>query len=211
MDPSGFDQTPPTPPPPPPAPGWTQPEQPGPYGQPGQPGPYGQPGQPDQHGPYGQPPGTWTAPAPAPRSPLRRIIAAVVVLLIIAGGVFAFASMTSHPADAGKVVFSTDKPVEGQTIGCTVDHQVTTIPAGTSVYATYIFTSRQGSSVASLSITKDGASFLPPTELPTSDTQGLDCFADTTDLSTIFEAGTYVFTLTSNGNTIAQGTLVVTP
>jgi hypothetical protein len=133
-------------------------------------------------------------------------------VLIIAGGALFGLSYLKNRQDAGKVVFSTDKPVAGQTVGCTVDHQVTTISAGKAVYATYIFSSRQGSDVVSLSVTKDGAALLGPAPMDTSDTQGLDCFADTTDLSTIpFDAGSYTFTLTSAGATIAQGTLTVTP
>ena len=206
MDPSGYGQTPPPPPPTPPD--WSQPSQPSPPDQPGQP-PYGQPpyGQP----PYGQPAGMWAAPAPARRSRLPLIITGIVVLVIIAvAGLFAVSYLKNHQ-DAGKVVFSTDKPVAGQTVGCSVDHQLTTVAAGTPVYPTYIFSSRQGAAVVSITVTKDGASYLPATEMPVTDTQGLDCFADTTDLSTIFQAGTYKFTLTSGGTTIAEGSLTVTP
>ena len=217
MDPSGYGQTPPPPPPSPPdwsqpsqpsPPDWSQPSQPSPPDQPGQP-PYGQPpyGQP----PYGQPAGMWAAPAPARRSRLPLIITGIVVLVIIAvAGLFAVSYLKNHQ-DAGKVVFSTDKPVAGQTVGCSVDHQLTTVAAGTPVYPTYIFSSRQGAAVVSITVTKDGASYLPATEMPVTDTQGLDCFADTTDLSTIFQAGTYKFTLTSGGTTIAEGSLTVTP
>jgi hypothetical protein len=212
MDPSGYGQTPPPPPPPPPD--WSQPSPPDQPGQPDQPAPFGQPpyGQPPYgQPPYGQPAGMWAAPAPARRSRLPLIITGIVVLVIIAGaGLFALSYLKNHQ-DAGKVVFSTDKPVAGQTVGCSVDHQLTTVAAGTPVYPTYIFSSRQGSTVVSITVTKDGASYLPATEMPVTDTQGLDCFADTTDLSAIFQAGTYKFTLTSGGTTIAEGTLIVTP
>ncbi len=241
MDPSGFGQTPPpppppapdAPPPPPPAsdapPAWAQPgpdappawAQPGPYSQPGQPGPFGQPGAPygqpgapyGQPGaPYGQPAGMWAAPPPAKRSRLPLVIAAIVVVLVLLAGAGLYVLGNMQVQDAGKVVFSTDQPVAGQNTGCKVDHQVTTIPAGTSVYATYIFSSRQGSGVVYLSITKNGSQFLPATAMDTSDTQGYDCFADISDLSAIpFDAGTYTFTLTSGGQTISQGTLTVTP
>jgi hypothetical protein len=153
----------------------------------------------------------WAAPPPARRSRLPLIITGIVVLVIIAvAGLFAVSYLKNHQ-DAGKVVFSTDKPVAGQTVGCSVDHQLTTVASGTPVYPTYIFSSRQGSAVVSITVTKDGSSYLPATEMPVTDTQGLDCFADTTDLSTIFQAGTYKFTLTSGGTTIAEGTLTVTP
>jgi hypothetical protein len=156
----------------------------------------------------------WAPPAPAARSRLPLIIAVLVVLvLVIGGGYVAYSYMKAHE-DAGKVVFSTDQPVAGQTVGCTIDHQVTTISVGTPVYATYVFSSRQGSAVVTLTVTKDGNSFFSA-DVPTSDSQGLDCFSDTTDLSSIPDlplgAGTYTFTLTSGGSTISQGTLTVTP
>ena len=197
MDPSGYGQT----PPPTPPPDWSAP------GQPGQPpSPYGQP-----PSPYGQPAGMWAAPPPVKRSPLPRIIGVLVTLAVIAGVAFYFVSNAKVP-DAGKVVFSSDKPVAGQSTGCKVDHQLTTVAAGTPVYATYIFTSKQGSDPVSLTITKDGSPFLPATAMDATDTNGYDCFADTSDLSQIpFDAGSYQFTLTSGGNTISQGTLTVTP
>jgi hypothetical protein len=103
-------------------PDWSSRASPSPPDQPGQP-PYGQPpyGQP----PYGQPAGMWAAPPPARRSRLPLIITGIVVLVIIAvAGLFAVSYLKNHQ-DAGKVVFSTDKPVAGQTVGCSVDHQLT--------------------------------------------------------------------------------------
>jgi hypothetical protein len=196
MDPTGYGQT---PPPPPPPPDWSQP------GQPVPPAPFGQPS------PYGQPAEMWAAPPPARRSRLPLIIVGIVVVVVIAFAAVIGMNYLKNVADRGKVVFSTDKPVAGQTVGCSVDHQVTSIAAGTPIYATYVFSARQDTDVVSLAVTKDGAQYLPATAMPTSDTKGLDCFADTTDLSTIFTAGTYTFTLTNSGGTIAQGTLTVTP
>jgi hypothetical protein len=156
----------------------------------------------------------WAAPAPAPRSRSRLplIIGVIVAIVVLAGaGLFAYSYIRNN-ADAGKVVFSTDKPVAGQTTGCVVDNQVTSVPVGTSVYATYHFSSQQGSGVVDLSITKDGATFLSPWPMPTSDTQGYNCVADDSDFSTIFtDPGKYTVTLTSGGTTVAQGTLTVTP
>ena len=186
MDPSEDPgQTPQTPPqtPPPPV-GW------------------GQPGQPD---------GTWAAPAPAPnRSRLSIAIGGVLVVLLIGGGLLTFNYVQVHK-DAGKVVFSTDEPVVGETAGCSPGNQVTSVKVGAPVYATYVFSARQGSETVSLTITKDGAEYLPATDLATSDTSGWDCFSETTDLGQVFEAGTYKFTLVSGGKTIAEGILTVTP
>jgi hypothetical protein len=113
----------------------------------------------------------------------------------------------------GQVVFSTDRPMAGVTTGCTVANQVTVVAANTSVYATYIFSSGQGSEVVSLSVTKDGISYLPATAMPAADTSGLDCFADTTDLGTLpnWGPGTYHFSLTtgSDGSVISEGDLTV--
>ena len=195
MDPSGSpDQMPQTPPQtPPPSPDW---------GQPGQPVGWGQPG---------QPAGAWAAPAPAPRrSRFAIAIGGVLVVLLIGGGLFTFSYMQAHK-DAGKVVFSTDKPVVGETTGCSPGNQLTSIKVGTPVYATYVFSARQGSETVSLTVTKNGAEYLPATDLATSDTNGSDCFSETTDLSQVFEAGAYKFTLASGGKTIAEGTLTVTP
>jgi hypothetical protein len=134
----------------------------------------------------------------------------ILVLVALAVGFFVFVG-NGTPPDAGKVVFSTDKPAEGRTTGCQVNNQVTTIAAGKPVYATYEFTGKQGSDVVSWSISKDGSTYLGPYDLDTKTTSGLSCLADTTDLSTVFQPGSYTFTATSNGKTIAQGTLVVTP
>jgi hypothetical protein len=191
MDPSGYGQTPPPPPPPATPPDWSQPG----YGQPG----YGQPG-------YGQP-GGWPAPAPAPKRSRMPLIIAIVVVVVIVGAVLWVVASNMRPPDAGKVVFSSDKPVAG--MNCNVDHKVTTIKAGTTVYAYAIYKDKQGSDVVTLTISKDGSK-LGSADLPTSTTENTDCYGDTTDLGT-FPAGTYTFTLTSGGKTIAEGTLTITP
>jgi hypothetical protein len=189
MDPSGFGQTPPPQPPAPPA--WSQPDQPG------------------QPSPYGQPAGTWAAPPPAaPKSRLPLIMAIVVAVVLIIGGGLVVSTLFKVP-DAGKVVFSTDAPIADSK--CKVEHQVTTIKVGTPVYATYIFSSKQGDDPVSITIAKDGSEYLAPTAFDVADTKGYDCYADTSDLSKIFEAGTYKITLTAGGKTVAEGTIVITP
>jgi hypothetical protein len=168
--------------------------------------------QPSWAQPGAPPPGAWAAPAPAKKSSLPKIIAAVVVVLVILGGAFFAMSYIKNNEDAGKVVFSTNKPVAGETIGCAVDNKVTTVKVGVAVYATYHFKSKQGSAPVSLAIAKDGVEVLPATALSSSLTSGLNCLADTTNLSELFtQPGTYKITVTSGGDTIAEGTLVVTP
>ena len=210
-----------TPPPEPPygapPPGWGAPPEP-PYGAP-PPGwgaapesPYGAPPPgwgPAPESPYGAPPPGWGAPAPTARRSRLPVIALVVVgvvILAVAGAVF----VNMNGIQRGKVVFSTDVPVAGSTTNCQVNNRVTSVSATTSVYATYIFKATQGSDVVSIDITKNNQEFLSG-PLPTTDTQGYDCFADTTDLSTVpnWGTGTYDFSLTSGGAVIAEGVLTV--
>jgi len=194
-----------------PPPGWGPPPE-SPYGAPPEP-PFGAPPEPPYGAPpeppYGAPPPGWGPPAPTARRSRLPVIALVVVGVIILAVAGAFIlNMTG--IQRGKVVFSTDVTTTGSTTNCQVADQVTSVSASTSVYATYIFKSTQGSDVVSISITKNGQAFLSG-PLPTTDTQGYDCFADTTDLSTVpnWGTGTYDFSLTSGGAVIAEGVLTV--
>ena len=112
---------------------------------------------------------------------------------------------------AGKVVFSTDDPTTTATSSCKVAHQVTSVSATTSVYATYVFGATAGDNVISLSITFNGKSYLAATDIPMSDTSGYDCYLDSTDLSTLsgWSPGAYHFSLMSDGDLIGEGDLVV--
>ncbi len=177
---------------------------PAPYGGPPQ-SPYGAP-----PSPYGAPPPGWGAGMPPTRrSPLPRIIGLlVVVIVVVVAGAFV---IEMNSVQRGKVLFSTDAPVVGTSTDCKVADQVTSVSVTTSVYATYIFSSTQGSDPVSLSVTQNGQTYLPATALPTTDTQGYDCFADTSDLSQLpgWSAGTYHFSVTSDGSVIAEGDLTV--
>ncbi|MFJ5265966.1 PQQ-binding-like beta-propeller repeat protein [Streptomyces sp. NPDC088387] len=139
-------QAPPPPQTPPsgaPQPGYGYPQGPGPYGYPQQPGPYGQPqqpgpyGQPQQPGPYGAQPGygypqqqaaypggPGTPPPGGSRNPFKGkpamiVGAAVAVLLVIGGTVFAVTSggddkdkkPTAEKSDDAKPSASDDAPV----------------------------------------------------------------------------------------------------
>jgi len=207
-------------PPPEPPPGWGAPPE-SPYGPPPEPppgwgappeSPYGPPPEP----PYGAPPPGWGAPppgwgAPAPTARRRRLPAiALVVVGVIVLAVAGALILNMNGIQRGQVVFSTDVTATGSTTNCKVTNQVTSVSASTSVYATYIFKSTQGTDVVSIAITKNGQAFLSG-PLPTTDTQGYDCFADTTDLSTVpnWGTGTYDFSLTSGGGVIAEGVLTV--
>jgi len=147
--------------------------------------------------------------APTARpSVLPRIVGAAVAIVVLAvAALFLYGTFANSGT---KIVFSTDAPVAGTSTGCTIDHQVTSVSASTSVYISYIFGSTQGSDVLSVSITKDGQSFLTPTAIP--DTQGFDCFSDTTDLSQLqgWGPGTYHFVVqSSDGKTQATADLTV--
>ena len=160
--------------------------------------------------PYGAPPAGWGASVPATRrSPLPRIIGLiVVVIVIVVAGAFV---VEMNSVQRGQVLFSTDAPVAGTSTDCKVSNQVTSVSATTSVYATYIFKSTQGSDTVSLAVTRNDQTYLPTTALPTTDTQGYDCFADTSDLSQLpgWGSGTYHFSVTSGGSVIAEGDLTV--
>jgi hypothetical protein len=198
----------PAPPPEPPQPGqptppWAPADQPAPWGAPGQPGapqPYYVPGQP------------WPAMPQKSGRRGKRIAISTIAALVVIIAIVAFNVIRSSVPNAGKVMFSTDLPTTASQ-GCAINHQVTSIGATTSVYATYIFTDKQGSNPVSLSVTKDGNAYIGPAELDTTDTSGYDCTADTSDLSTLPEwgPGTYDFTATSGGKTVSEGKLTVTP
>ena len=180
--------------------------------------PSGNPGQmpqapppPPDWGQPSQPVGAWASPTPTPnRSRFPIAIGGVLVILLVVGGLFAFNYLQVHKDD-GKVVFTTDKPVAAQTTNCSPANQVTSVKAGTSVYAWYVFASRQGSDPVALTITKDGAEFMPANTAVLGDVSGLDCAYDASDLGSLFKAGTYKLTVTSGGKTISEGTLTITP
>jgi hypothetical protein len=139
------------------------------------------------------------------RHSLLRAIAVVSVIIALALASYGCGASI----DRGKVEFSSDVPTSSG--GCSPANQVTSVSATTSVYATYIFQSKPGNETISLQVTKDGQVYIPSSDLPTTDTKGLDCFADTSDLSKLpnWGAGVYHVSLTSGGKVVAQGDLTV--
>jgi hypothetical protein len=129
------------------------------------------------------------------------------------GALLAQGSYTVMPSEAvvphGKVIFSTDLPKADS--NCSPTHAVTSVAAGTTVYATYVYASVPGTETISISVTKNGASFFPTQPLDVVDTKGLDCFGDTTDLSTLsgWGPGVYHFSLTSDAGVVSEGDLTV--
>jgi hypothetical protein len=134
---------------------------------------------------------------------------AVVVLLVLTAGLLLY---TVFAGQTGKVVFSTDLPPTGVHSGCTINHQVTSVGHGTSVYATYLFNPVPQGETISLAVTKDGQSFVPATPIPAQYTNGIECFSDTADLSKLrgWGPGAYHFSATTGDSVVASGDLVVT-
>jgi hypothetical protein len=109
----------------------------------------------------------------------------------------------------GKVLFGTDVPTADGS--CSASSPVTSVSTTTSVYATYVFKAKPGSDIIVEELTKDGTDLFPKFSLPTADTQGLDCFADTSDLSKLdgWGAGAIHIKLTDGTDTVAEGDLTV--
>jgi hypothetical protein len=227
MDPNNPGQTPgeATPPPvwgPPPAPdqpgyGAPPPAPPAPYGAPQAPygapqAPYGAP--PAPYGappaPYGAPPPAWGAPAPTTsgRGGIAKrillVVGVVIVVLIALGVVLALL----NPRHAGQVVFTTDAPTASGAATCELGHQVTSVTAGTPVYANFFYKSRLTNETVTLTIIKDG-SVLDTSTLTSDQTNGVDCVESAANLSDL-APGVYEFKLTtSKGDTVSDGTLTV--
>lgn len=141
---------------------------------------------------------------PRPRTLIRGSVAVAVALAIALSSYGCGASI-----DRGKVIFSTDMPKAGG--GCAPTSQVTTVSSGTSVYATYVFKTQPADETISISVTRDGQTFISNVDLPNTVTKGVDCFANTSDLSATagWGPGSYHFTVTSDGADSAAGDLVV--
>jgi hypothetical protein len=139
------------------------------------------------------------------RRSLPRQLAAISVVIALA----LVSGACGADIPRGKVIFSTDAPKADGV--CSPGNAVTEIADKTSVYATYVFKDRPGSETLSLSVTKDGASYIPASDLPSADTTGLDCFADTTDLSTLpnWGSGTYHVSVVNGSTVVTEGDLTV--
>lgn len=148
---------------------------------------------------------TVSRPAANGRRRLPRLAGVVAVMMVLSLAAYGCGANLQY----GKVLFGTDIPTANSQ--CAPSTPVTTVSATTSVYAVYVFKAKPGTETISLEITKGGSSFYPKTEVPSTYTQGLDCFGDTTDLSKLqgWGPGTYHFAMTANGSDVAAGDLTV--
>lgn len=147
----------------------------------------------------------WAAPPPPRRRSRLAIVVGVIVVgvvaLIAVGAVLSFL----QPSQAGKVVFVTTEPKQGDS--CHFNNTVTTINAGTHAWVVIVFREKMDDQPVSVTLSYNGES-LAPIPYAVSDTKGLACIADRADLG-IFPAGTWKFTVTHRGETEAEGTLTI--
>jgi hypothetical protein len=167
--------------------------------------PYGAP-----PAPYGAPPPAWGAPAPATSgkgSMVKRIVLAVVVVVVVVFGLGVAAAVLS-PSHGGQVIFTTDAPTASGAATCDLGHQVTTVTAGTPVYANFFYKSRLTNETVTLTVIKDGT-VLTTSTLTNDQANGIDCVESSADLGSL-TAGVYEFKLTTaNGDIVSDGTLTV--
>ncbi len=204
-------------PPPPPSPYGAPPAPPAPYGAPADPygappAPYGAP--PAPYGappaPYGAPPPAWGAPvpaAPAPGGKGRRILLIVGAVVVVIVGLIIVGSMLL-PNHAGKVIFTTEAPTAEGAKTCSLGNQVTTVTAGTPVYANFFYKDRLTNETVTLTITKDGT-VLDTSTLTSDQANGVDCVESNANLGDL-DVGVYEFKLTtSGGEIVSDGTLTI--
>ena len=192
MDPNNPGQTPGGAPPP----AWGAPPPP--------PSPYGAP-----PAPYGAPPPGWGAPPPTSgKSGIgKKILLAVggIIVALVAIGVVLAILIPSH---AGQVIFTTDPPTASGAATCNLGHQVTSVTAGTPVYANFFYKSRLTNETVTLTIIKDG-SVLDTSTLTSDQSNGVDCVESNANLGDL-EPGVYEFKLTtSKGETVSDGKLTI--
>ncbi|MGA3057661.1 MAG: hypothetical protein ABSE70_06455, partial [Candidatus Limnocylindrales bacterium] len=155
--------------------------------------------------------------APAPAAHRRRslrlgLIVTFAGLLLIAAvlSIYIGAVLILTPSRAGQVIFTSDAPTAASAATCQLGHQVTSVSAGASVYATYFYKSRLTGETVSLLVAKDGTE-ISHNVLSSLNSNGVDCMEDELDLN-YFASGKYEFKLkTASGEVVSAGTLIVTP
>jgi hypothetical protein len=173
-----------------------------PYGAP--PAPYGAP-----PAPYGAPPPAWGAPVPAQsKGGIGKKILLGVGVVIVALVAISVAVALLVPSHAGHVIFTTDAPTASGASTCDLGNQVTTVTAGTPVYANFFYKERLTNETVTLTITKNG-SVLDTSTLTSDQSNGVDCVESSANLGDL-GPGVYEFKLTtSKGDVVSDGTLTI--
>jgi hypothetical protein len=145
------------------------------------------------------------------RRPRRRSVPRLILVVAVVAAVAISSAGCGKSLPLGKVLFSTGLPTVDD--NCAPSHQVTSVNALTSVYATYVFKSTPGSEVLSVEITEGGTVLFPKSPLEVSNTQGKDCIGLTDDLSMLSDwaPGTAHAAMTDpTGKVVAEGDLTIT-
>ena len=147
-------------------------------------------------------------PAASPWSGIAKRIPAAVGAVIIAMVALELIRQTLTASPNGKVIFTTDAPTASGAQTCQLGNQVTSVLAGTAVYANYFYKSPLVGETVTRTITKDG-SILDTYTLPSGQSNGIPCLESTENLS-VLAPGVYEFKLTSlKGDVVSDGTLTV--
>lgn len=127
------------------------------------------------------------------------VIAAIVGLALL------------YPSHAGQVIFTTDPPTSESARTCQFDHQVTSVTAGTPVYAVYFYKARLANETIALTVDKDGTPIAQNALAPLA-SDGVDCLEDPLDLRSVgaLGVGRYDFKMTiATGEIVSEGTLII--
>lgn len=165
-----------------------------------------------QSSPYGVP--AWGMSASPPRTRPRvggRLLSIVVFIVVIAAIPIANFVLTRNCA--GQVIFTTNAPTGAPGtvktgVTCQVANQVTSVPAGTSVYADFFFSSTPSSDLLTITKIRNGTTIEDKTGSYPGAT-AIKCLQDTKDQNYL-GSGTYEFKMhDSNGDLLSDGTLTI--
>jgi len=128
-----------------------------------------------------------------------------VVLVFVALAIF---RAVTNPNHAGQVIFTTDAPTASGAATCQLGNQVTSVTAGTPVYANWFYTSQLTNETVALTIIKDGTT-IDTSTLTSAESNGVDCVESSANLGDL-APGVYEFKLTtSSGEVVSDGTLTI--
>ncbi len=144
---------------------------------------------------------------PAKGGRTKRIIAVVGIVVLVFAALAIFRAVT-NPNHAGQVIFTTDAPTSSGAATCQLGNQVTSVTAGTPVYANWFYTSELTNETVTLTIVKDGTT-IDTSTLTSAESNGVDCVESSANLGDL-APGVYEFKLTtSSGEVVSDGTLTI--